>query len=509
MHILSFEIHNFRCFRDTGRQSVGPMNLLVGRNNTGKSAILRALHGFQTGNSLTLDDIRRKEESLIVSIDLADMTSAVGFGVVQPKPRGLLRYELSRQGPASVNRTLKRPSENAQSVGELHGSEPHVFFYPLFGRRPSSYGETINADHSNRTHPEWENLAARLDKQLNRINPMGPELLEAMKATIGVEIGAISSESGKLPGTHFTSDETALITRMGAGVVNAVTILSCVVGAHNRVFLIEEPENDLHPTALRSLLGYIEKASVDNQFFISTHSHLVVRSLGSLPNSQVLQISSASEDKIPDSQIILVQPSLEARHDLLRDLGYELGDYDLFEGWLFLEESSAERLIRQYFIKWYCPWLVGRLRTIAANGTGDLTTSFTTYHKLFLFTHLQVIYKKRAWVIADGDQSGRDVTDKLRATYRDHEPSRFMNWSKTDFERYYPAEFAAEASVALSEVNKAEKRRLKKLLLEKLIQWISVDEEEARRAFDTSAEEVIGCLKGIESALRELVSVST
>ena len=35
---------------------------------------------------------------------------------------------------------------------------------------------------------------------------------------------------------------------------------------------------------------------------------------------------------------------------MLSDLGYELGDFDLWEGWIFFEESSSEKIVREYLI---------------------------------------------------------------------------------------------------------------------------------------------------------------
>ncbi len=42
--IVSLRCENFRCFRDTGTLELAPITVLVGENNSGKSAILQALH---------------------------------------------------------------------------------------------------------------------------------------------------------------------------------------------------------------------------------------------------------------------------------------------------------------------------------------------------------------------------------------------------------------------------------------------------------------------------------
>jgi len=42
--IVSLRCQNFRCFRDTGLLELAPITILVGENNSGKSAIIQALH---------------------------------------------------------------------------------------------------------------------------------------------------------------------------------------------------------------------------------------------------------------------------------------------------------------------------------------------------------------------------------------------------------------------------------------------------------------------------------
>ncbi len=47
----------------------------------------------------------------------------------------------------------------------------------------------------------------------------------------------------------------------------------------NKIFVIEEPEANLHPEALRSLLKLVKIASEINQVIIATHSNVVLREL--------------------------------------------------------------------------------------------------------------------------------------------------------------------------------------------------------------------------------------
>ena len=68
---------------------------------------------------------------------------------------------------------------------------------------------------------------------------------------------------------------------MGDGVPNVVGLLADLALTKGKMFLIEEPENDLHPSALKALLELVEDGATHNQIVVSTHSNIVARHLGS------------------------------------------------------------------------------------------------------------------------------------------------------------------------------------------------------------------------------------
>jgi len=141
----------------------------------------------------------------------------------------------------------------------------------------------------------------------------------------------------------------------------------------------------------------------------------------------------------PASEVHRVSDTPRDRLGLLASLGYELADFELYSGWLILEESSAEKIIREFILKWFAPMLVGRLRTCAAQGAADVEPRFIDFHRLVTFVHLEPLYRDRSWVICDGDEAGQTVTRRLREKFADWPNERFLNFNEGDFERYYPA----------------------------------------------------------------------
>ena len=178
---------------------------------------------------------------------------------------------------------------------------------------------------------------------------------------------AVPSANGQRPGVYLSDRRTIPLDQLGEGVPNLAGLLADLALSEGKLLLIEEPENDLHPRALKALLDLIETSSETNQFLVSTHSNIVARHLGAASDSRLFYVDTERGVLPPVATVQQVPSTPEARLSVLRELGYSLSDFDLWDGWLILEESSAERIIRDYLIPWFAP-LLALVRTLAAGG---------------------------------------------------------------------------------------------------------------------------------------------
>jgi hypothetical protein len=165
-----------------------------------------------------------------------------------------------------------------------------------------------------------------------------------------------------------------------------------------------------------------------------------------------------------------------------------------------LEESSAERIIRDFLIPWFAPKL-SRIRTLSANGADKVTPAFEEFRRLFLFAHLGPVYRDRAWVRLDGDKVGNGVVERLRATYKEIEAGHFATFPESQFERYYPDVFKQQVEQALSVQGDQAKREAKKALFLAVKAWLDEDHARGKRALARSAREVIEDLRSIHKSL--------
>lgn len=500
MKIKSFRVQNVRTFPDSGEIQLGPITLLVGKNNTGKSTLLRALGALQQGSGLDQSAVRFGFDHGTIEMQI-EQADARFWNTQFPETDGSLVIRVRKDG-GKESSALRLNNYANIGVAEMQAMEPNNFVYPYFSsRKVASFSEVVNQGTARAVTGNLSNLPAKVDDLLDVEHPNHDRYVALVKDLINLPISAVASDGGKSAAMRINKTEWINISRMGEGVAQMLGLIVQLCVAENQLFLLEEIENDIHPEALKALLRAIEASSSTNQFVISTHNNIVLRHLGALESTKIYDVQSSltleNGNRLQTSTVELVEHTVEARTRLLTDLGYELSDLDLHDGWIIFEESSAEKIVREYLIPWFAPRLA-RVKTVSSRGTGGIPGAFEALNKLVLFSHLESRYAGKVLVLVDGDQSGIDAVARLQKGYPSWDEESFKHLERTDFERYYPEVFAERVEEALSETDKQRKRQAKKDLLDDVLTWISEDEPRAKNAFAASADEIIKVLQEFE-----------
>ena len=509
MKISSAHIINYKSFADSGEVALGQVNILVGRNNHGKSAFIQAIYLLQQGANIRGSDVRLGEEYANIKLSLTvanrmDFEHYFGEDNINIDDDELLSptIVLTRDGGLSVGLFSALKRDPNWSSGQFAAQEPDNFIYTYLSKRKVfGFEREVNRDRTRAVQADLRNVVAKVSRLANPDYVHAVEYGELCKEVLGFRISVHAAEdgNGQQAGIPVGSFGYIPLESMGEGVSSQLGLITDLCMADGNLFLIEEPENDIHPEGLKTLLNVIVEKSKSNQFIVSTHSNIVTRYLGAASDSKIFEFDSTfKSNEIPTSTIREVEPSPEARIAVLRRLGYELSDFELWDGWLILEESSAEIIIR-YLIPWFVPGLA-RVRTIAAGGTSKVKPTFEDFRRLFLFAHLEPQYRGRAWVVVDGDDVGKEVIEDLQAKYKDWPPDHFTTWSQPDFEHFYPPRFTEQVKETLAKDHDG-KRKAKKKLLDEVKQWSDANAEEAKPEFEQSAAEVINVLQQIEASL--------
>jgi predicted ATPase len=498
MKITAIELTNIRGFKKLPRTEFSKrINVLIGANNSGKSTILNSIFSVQRSNAIVNNDITIGEQNGEVKLFIEGLF--IRDGTFNPGSSYLFNPKTNQR------RLFNEQGTNTHNTGTIPEQEPNNLIYPYLSKRKSvNFNDQINEQNTNSVAGNFTNLFSKIDRLVTpQFQPGNSQYIKACNDILGFEISTLASPNGK-KGAYFVHNQEHIpLVSMGEGVTNIIGLITDLCVADNKVFIIEEPENDIHPTALKSLMNFIIEKSANNQFFVSTHSNIVMKYLGGSDDAKIFNVKSGLTDpqrpKLFISSLTEVPNNVDERRAVLENLGYEFNDFGLWNAWLFLEESSAEILIREWFIKWYTPKLINKLRTFSANSLSQIIPKFDDFNKLFVFLHLESTYKNKVWVIVDGGKEETKIVEELRNIYTKNgwNEGNFSQFSEHDFENYYPKRFKAKVKTVLTETDKRKKREAKKLLLEEIKQWIISDEKNAKEEFKTSAEPVIDRLKEI------------
>lgn len=497
MRVDWVQLVNMKSFADSGVIELGPVNVFVGPNNAGKSTVLRALRLLQDIADFRPADVRIGAPKLEVRTQISGpgIEESVG-AVANPLVSTLTRDRIGNMQLVWIHQ---------DGAGINHRAFPAVeplnlLYHYLSKRKVVAFEETVNLSSTTAVASDLRHLTSKVVRLANPATPAHEEYMAACRQILGFPVTEFASPGGQKAGRIVSNFDAIALEDMGEGVASLVGLIVDLCVAEGKVFLVEEPENDLHPKALKALLDLMARKAQTNQFVVSTHSNIVARHLGALPDARLFRVDQDPGDPMATSTVRYLGNDPAARIEALADLGYELYDFDLFDGWLILEESSAERIVRDYLVPWFVPRLT-RVRTLAAGGASKVGPTFEDFHRLFRFTHLEARYRNRAYVVVDGDAAGQAAVERLRETFPSWDPECFGTFPADDFERYYPDAFRERVSETLDVQDRKAAREAKRALLKDVIAWIEQDRERAQAAFEASAADVIETLQTVDRRL--------
>ena len=203
-------------------------------------------------------------------------------------------------------------------------------------------------------------LARELDRLLHRVFPTIHWVGSQGNGNNQFELKVHTNPS------HLKRSDLAIpINRVGTGVYNALAMLYVALTAQTQRFLLlEEPNSFLHPRALRELLAILAEIGGKHQFFITTHSSDVLRTI---------KASTVTLLEYDGQQTTIKQTTGDKLHELqagLVDLGISLTDLHGCDRVLWVEgetEAAVFRLLLRYFF----PSLAEGIAVLPLHATGD------------------------------------------------------------------------------------------------------------------------------------------
>jgi len=297
---------NYKAFEDTGEIRIAPVTLMLGKNNSGKSSILKALSLIQDGiaygkdsqlklksdlgviHGNTLQDLfhRRQFTDLGFYLDFTDTSYEIHFmsnsGKVQPHTYRLNsktggRHEAVMQNiDDSINglypTVISNKIPNLQDTMQF--KELHIG--PLRIDAPRLIQKSEASDSGFVGYAGENTYAILLASQLSD-GILIEKVSEWFEQYLGVSIDfeAIDTEATNYrPMAHRGSIATA-IADSGLGLAQVLPIITqSFIPMHKTVVCIEQPALHLHPAAHASVSSRLAESTLENdvRYIIESHS---------------------------------------------------------------------------------------------------------------------------------------------------------------------------------------------------------------------------------------------
>lgn len=390
---ISLKIKNYKCFGETeyGYDKIMPINLIIGRNNTGKSTLLELVdyvthpkslnhlgHKGQVPQVILSDFLTKEELSQVFKVNTSGgpireinhwvfgsrwvgkpitwelQQNKFDFISIDP-PLGIeYSYEFEttlaniKANPFSKF-TFKRLLADRDIFPEVDSNRIELI-------EPNGRGATNAIQrYINQSDRPRELVENDLLKELNDIfEPDGrfTRILVQRLANEQWEIYLEEANKGRIPLSHTGSGLKTILL-----VLVLINLVPHIEGKplSDYLFGLEELENNLHPALQRRLLMYLRKKAVEQgcHFFLTTHSNVAIDLFASDNEAQIIHVNH--DGKCAYTKRITTYVDNKG---ILDDLDVRASDLLQANGIVWVEGPSD----RLYFNKWMEVWSEGRIK---------------------------------------------------------------------------------------------------------------------------------------------------
>lgn len=385
---MSIKVRNFKCFGEKaeGFEKVCPINIIIGKNNAGKSSLIDLIAFAIAPKEYRLQK-KSQSGTCIVKIRLTQSVINNAVAVYERDQNGNAEWSVSISNhikdnliPSELNFEIDsngvlRELFPATIFGQYRDAFMEVFRQPFSAKRfrritaerdivKERYGgdEKLRSNGQFATSLIWKFLSDStrdhdiIKKEfLSALNEIANPDIYFYDIIIKHENIDGTLNQGNLGEIYFEVEKGLWVelSKMGSGVKTIMLVLLNLIvepkleatSVSNFYFGFEELENNLHPSLQRRLYHFLLKFVIDNKcvLFLSTHSNIVLDVFGSNDNAQLLHITKRetclSIDSIDNHQ---------SGKKLLKDLDYRASDLLFSNGILWVEGPSDVIYIRLF-----------------------------------------------------------------------------------------------------------------------------------------------------------------
>jgi len=398
MFDISIKVKNYKCFKEeAGFDKVCRVNLIIGRNNVGKSSLLDIIEFVVTGNYQFDQATRRENQTpqIVFTSQIPEETVKQCF----PKHTsgGVIRGSHEVYGNLYIGRGIKwtRSGHDGKNVSLLacddHDIKPPLkesggYFEQLHKFMPTPFKgkvfrkllaerdivpEIADPDSMN-FQTNGEGLTNVIQGFINHSNLpsalVETDILDALNKIFAhdAEFTDIVCQLDQNKWEIYLEEEVKgriALSKSGSGLKTVISVLACLIlvphiekiELNKYVFGFEELENNVHPALLRRLNEYVYKSAIENGFiyFMTTHSSILIDQFSKQGDAQIIHVIQNQTT----TSCVTANTYIE-KNGVLDDLDVRASDLLQANGIVWVEGPSD----RIYLNKWINLWSDGALK---------------------------------------------------------------------------------------------------------------------------------------------------
>lgn len=443
-------VKNYKCFDEKGGgfDKIYPINLIIGKNNSGKSSLIDLIqYIIEPNEDFTKKGRDNSLAEVFVDHELNEAEISRGFSQ-STSGGGIPGANFFDYGKTFIGKryTYKLDPNKKKQFVKLDSKfvpESKKLFEGLLDIIQSTFNGKIfcNISAERDIIPEktqYSNIGFKsngtgatnyvqqiLNKSEFNSRLIEKELLDEINLIINPDVRFSRILVQQNPNEFweiFFEDVHAkriALSKMGSGIKTIILVLLNLIvkprfeskKPDNYIFTFEELENNLHPSLQRRLYNYIREYSekYSSYFFLTTHSNVVIDAFGTYKNSQLIHIKN---DGIKSTATTIL--SYSATKQILNDLGIKASDLLQTNGVIWVEGPSD----RNYLNKWIellAPELKEGLNYSIMFYGGRLLSNLSFDYEWFNSDVIPLMkINPNAFVVIDRD--GKNINPKLNNT---------------------------------------------------------------------------------------------
>lgn len=404
MNKFGIKIENYKCFKESiGFNEIKPINVVIGKNNIGKSSLIDMIEFFYNPNIFCNECKKNNNLKLIIEkeIDEEDLNNFsknsfsswnnshelndYDYAVHNFVGKHFIYNYRTVFKKTYSDKIIMQDNKNYVSNEDFNNidSSPKnnlingIKFSPKITKRiyaernilPEKDFNEIKVDgngngacniinkYINKNSLDSTKVQKDLLSKLNEIMDDDYKFTNIVVQTI--------DDKDDLIWEVFLDEENKgriALSQSGSGLKTIILLLifTILIPAYehksldNYIFILEEMENNLHPSLQRNIIKYIEKLTENGAtFFITTHSNIFIDSYSNNDNVNLYHLFKTNNQM----NLIKVEHFLD-KNSILNDVGFKASDILQANGIIWVEGPSD----RIYVNKWINLWSNGNLK---------------------------------------------------------------------------------------------------------------------------------------------------